>query len=88
MTQEQEIKKREKCKACVIAFAVCLAVSIILLVWGFLTPPKGEINGSILKAVGELFAFAALAVGGHAVELGYDLKISKGDTQVELNNDK
>ena len=81
-------KLEKKCKACVIAFVVCLAVSIILLVWGFLTPPKGEINASVLKAVGELFAFAALAVGGHAGVLGYDLKICKGVTAVELNNDK
>lgn len=87
MTREEEQKTKEKCKVCKIAFAVCLLVSIILLVWGFCTPPQGQIDGSILKAVGELFAFAALAVGAHAIELGYDLKLSKGDTSVELNND-
>lgn len=77
----------EKCKACVIVFGVCLAVAVALIVGGFLVPPTGKIDGSVLTAVGELFAFAALAVGAHAVNLGYDLKISKGDTAVELHND-
>lgn len=77
---------QQKCKACCIAFAVTLAVSIGLIVGGFCVPPMGIIDGSILKAVGELFAFAALAVGGHAVTLGYDLKVSRGDTSVEINN--
>lgn len=77
---------QQKCKACCIAFAITLAVSIGLIVGGFLTPPKGEIDGSVLKAVGELFAFAALALGGHALTLGYDLKVSRGDTSVEINN--
>lgn len=77
----------ERCKACVVVFGVCLAVAVALIVGGFLVPPTGKIDGSVLTAVGELFAFAALAVGAHAVNLGYDLKLSKGDTSVELHND-
>ena len=84
---EKKLKElTRKCVICGIAFAVCLGVSIGLIVGGFFTPPKGEIDGSVLKAVGELFAFAALAVGAHALTLGYDLKVSRGDTSVELNN--
>ena len=78
---------KERCKVCAVIFAICLAVSIGLVVAGFFVPPTGKIDGSVLTAVGELFAFAALAVGAHAVELGYDLKLSKGDTSVELKND-
>lgn len=78
---------KEKCKACGIAFAVCLAVSIGLMVGGFLVPPTGVIDGSVLTAVGELLAFAALVVGAHAITLGYDLKLAKGDTSIELHND-
>ena len=78
---------KEKCKICAVAFGVCLVISIGLLVVGFLTPPQGKIDSSVLKAVGELFAFAALAVGAHAVNLGYDLKLSKGNTSVELHNE-
>ena len=44
-----------------VAFAVCLAVSIGLIVGGFSVPPKGVIDGSVLTGVGELFGFAALA---------------------------
>ena len=67
-------------------FWTSLTVSIGLLVAGFLVPPAGIIHPSVLTAVGELFAFAALAVGGHALTLGYDLKIAKGDTEININN--
>jgi len=77
---------KEKCRACVGIFIACLAVSIGLIVGGFLVPPQGQIDGSVLKAVGELFAFAALAFGGHALTLGYDLKVQKGDTTIDVNN--
>ena len=78
--------KRE-CKLCKIVFLVCLIVSIGLIIGGFAMPPHGVIDGSVLKAVGELMVFASLAFGWRAVELGYDLKINHGNTTVELNND-
>ena len=77
----------QKCKDCKIIIAICLIVAIGLMVAGFLVPPTGVIDGSVLKGCGILFLFAALIVGGHAIELGYDLRVSKGDTQVELHND-
>ena len=86
MAKDEPHKLARKCVICWVAFAVCLGVSIGLIVGGFFTPPKGVIDGSVLKAVGELFAFAALAVGGHALTLGYDLKIAKGDTEININN--
>ena len=79
-------KLEKKCATCKIAFAVALCVSICLIVAGFLIPPTGVIDGSVLKAVGELFAFAALAVGAHALTLGYDLKIIKDGTTIDVNN--
>ncbi len=82
-----DIRKSKECKLCKIVFVVCLAVSIGLIIGGFLMPPTGVIDGSILKAVGELMIFAALAFGWRAVELGYDLKINHGNTTLELNND-
>ncbi len=83
MEKEKVIKK---CTACKIIFAVALLVSIVLIVVGFIIPPKGVIDGSVLKAVGELFAYAALAFGGYAITLGYDLKVSKGETMLELSD--
>ena len=79
-------QEKRKCKACKIVFMVCLIVSVCLIVAGFLTPPQGVIDGSVLTAVGEIFAFAALGFGWHALELGYDLKINHGQTTIEVND--
>lgn len=57
-----------------------------LIVGGFLVPPMGVIDGSVLKAVGELFAFAALGVGAHALRLGYDLKVVRGDMEISVSD--
>lgn len=76
----------EKCTDCKIIVFLCLLISVGLMVAGFCVPPTGVIDGSVLKGCGILFLFAALIVGGHAIELGYDLKVSKGDTSVELKN--
>ena len=87
MKREEQIDKLEhKCTSCRIAFFVCMGVSIALVIWGFCVPPQGQIDGSVLKAVGEMFGFAALAVGAHGIELGYDLKVSKGDTEITLGD--
>lgn len=85
---EKDMTTKQKCKACKIAFLVAFGVSIALIIAGFCVPPQGVIDGSVLKAVGELFAFAALAFGGHAITLGYDLKVQKGDTTVAIDNNK
>lgn len=77
----------KKCRFCRVVFFVSFSISIALIVAGFLIPPKGIIDGSVLKAVGELFAFPTLAFGFRAVELGYDLKMAKGDASIELTND-
>lgn len=82
---KQEIFKR--CVACRIIFVICLLISAGLMIGGFCVPPQGVIDGSVLKACGILFLFASLAVAARAIELGYDLKVAKGDTSVELNND-
>ena len=75
-----------KCWECKVIFGISLAVSVALIVAGFCVPPTGQIDGSVLTAVGELFAFAALASGLHAIRLGYDFRIVKGDTEVQLTD--
>lgn len=69
-------------------FIVCLVVSIILFVGGFFCPPMGVIDGSVLKAAGILFGFAALAVGAQALHNGKELTIHHGDTEVEIGDNK
>lgn len=68
------------------AFWLCLVCSIALITGGFFAPPMGVIDGSLLKAVGELFGFATLGVIADAVRKGSDIKLKKGDVELELNN--
>ena len=70
-----------------LSFWVCLLTSLVLIALGFVVPPMGSIDGSVLTAVGELFGFATLAVVADAVREGYDAKIIHGNTTVEVNND-
>ena len=48
-------------RMCRTTFIVCLAASVMLIVAGFVVPPMGEIDGSVLTAVGELLMFPTVA---------------------------
>ena len=69
-----------------IAFWVCLAISVTLLTVSFLLPPKGQIDPSVLRGVGEIFAFAVLYVVIEALQRGTDVNFHKGDIDISLNN--
>ena len=69
-----------------IAFWVCLAISVILLTVSFLLPPTGKIDPSVLRGVGEIFAFAVLYVVIEARNRGTDVTLHKGDVDITLNN--
>ena len=66
-------------------FAISFFVSVVLMVGGFLMPPMGVIDGSVLTASGELLLFPTLLYAFRALELGYKVKFSKGDTSIEVN---
>ena len=66
---------------------VCFLISVILLIAGFLLPPMGVIDGSVLTAVGEILLFPVIIYGFRAIELGLEVKIQKGDTSVEIHKD-
>lgn len=68
------------------AFWVCLVVSIALIVAGFCVPPTGEIDGSVLTATGEIFAFATLWVVWHAIRMGVDAKLTHGKTSLTIGD--
>ena len=68
------------------AFWVCLCLSIGLIVGGFLVPPTGKIDGSVLTGVGELFAFATLEVVAAAIHNGTDAKIKHNNTEVTIGD--
>lgn len=68
------------------AFWISFAVAIALLVASFLLPPLGAISPSVLQGVAEIFAFALLGIVADAIQRGADIKLSKGDMSVELDN--
>lgn len=61
--------------------------SIVLLVWGFVLPPPGVIDGSVIAAVGELAGFAALWQLAKAIDKGVDAALRKGDTETTITSD-
>ena len=69
-------------------FIVCLAMAIALFVGGFFCPPMGVIDGSVLKAGGILFGFAALAVAGQNLANGKDVVFKKDDLEVKIGEDE
>lgn len=80
-------EKKEQCRCCQIVTGVCFAVSITLIIVGFLLPPMGSIDGSVLTAVGELLIFPVIVYGFRAIELGLEVKFTKGDASVEITKD-
>lgn len=69
-------------------FLVCLLTSVGLILASFVTPPMWIIDGSVLAAVGELFAFAALGEVAEAVARGHSASISHGNTTIEIKKEE
>ena len=68
-------------------FYVTLIVSIALIVGGFIVPPTGVIDGSVLTAVGLLVMFAVIEKIPEAIKAGKSVKISKGDLTISASSD-
>jgi uncharacterized Tic20 family protein len=64
-------------------------VAVVLIIAGFFVPPMGIIDGSVIKAVGELFAFAALFEIPHCIIIAKDKNISikHNNTEVKIDSD-
>ncbi len=70
-------------------FYLSLAISLLLIIGGFLLPPMGIIDGSVLTAVGELLMFGVLAQVPMLIDAaknGKSVKISKGDFSAEVTS--
>lgn len=67
-----------------IIFVVCLLTAVVLIVAGFLIPPYGVVDGSVLSAVGELFAFAALGQLPEVIRTAKSAKITAGNKTIEI----
>lgn len=60
--------------------------AIGLFAASFVVPPTGVIDGSVLKAAGILFAFAALVEAREAILEGLGVKVTHGDTTIEVKD--
>lgn len=69
-----------------IALLFCVVCSIGLFIASFCVPPLGEISPSVLKAGGEIFAFAALIMLREAIMEGLGVKMTHGNTTVEIHD--
>lgn len=69
-----------------ILFSITLIVSIGLFVGGFLVPPMGVIDGSVLTASGILLGFGVLAQVPLLVHKGADFTVRHGNTTLTVNN--
>lgn len=73
-----------KTKLHTVVFAVTLTVSVGLMVAGFIVPPTGVIDGSVLTGVGELFAFAALSQLPYVIASGKGITLNHGNTSISV----
>ena len=70
-------------------FYLTFAISLMLIIGGFLLPPMGIIDGSVLTAVGELLMFGVLAQLPAIIDAaknGKSIKLTKGDFTAEVTS--
>lgn len=69
-------------------FYICTFISIFLIIASFLVPPLGIIDSTVIAAVGELFAFAALGSVLHALDEGKTATLTHKNTTLTVEEDK
>ena len=71
-------------------FYITLITSILLIIGGFICPPMGIIDSSVLTAVGLLLAFATLAQVPTLMEAAHNgqrIRLTKGDFSAEVSSE-
>ena len=63
-------------------------ISLCLIIGGFLVPPVGIIDGSVLTAVGLLLMFALIEKLPEAIKAGKSVKIKSGSFSAEIGSDE
>lgn len=66
-------------------FHLNFIVSLVLIVAGFIVPPLGIIDGSVLTAVGLLLLFALIGQIPQMAKAGKNIKLRKGDFSAEVD---
>lgn len=57
-----------------------------LMVTGFMLPPEGTVDRSVIICVGELFSFAALSAGMSAISKGKEFEIKHNNTSLMIGD--
>ena len=69
-----------------IAFFICLAVSIFLMIGSAIVPPPFVVDASIFKCVAWLFGFAALSQVPAIVQSGKTVVLNHGNTSLTVGD--
>ena len=69
-----------------IALWVCLSLTIAMFVVSMCIPPYGMIDSTVFTAAGYLFAFATLFEVREAIREGLGVKLTHGETTVEIHD--
>ena len=67
-------------------FWISFILSIVLIVAGFIVPPLGAIDSSVLISIGEIFSFAALGAAIKAIEDGKEVEVKSKDIKVTVGD--
>lgn len=68
------------------AFWVTLTFALALAVGGFLVPPRGQLDGSVMTIVGLIFLWPALAFANKALEEGHNAHIQAGNASIDIGH--
>lgn len=69
-----------------ISFWICLLTSVIMFVCGFIVPPMGVIDGTVLKAGGILLGFGVIGQFKVLVKELERTRFTKGDMTIEVES--
>lgn len=81
----------QKIKMCIVGnfwFHIFAIFSMVLIAASFVCPPLAVIDGSVLAAVGEVFAFAALWTLIKAMDDGHTATLTHNDTTLTIEKEE
>ena len=81
--QVKRVQSRTK-----LAVIILTAIAVALIIASFFVPPMGKIDGSVLAATGEIFAFASLLTAVYAIEQGVGAKVEHKGTSLTIKENE
>ena len=67
-------------------FWIFSSIGLILMIAGFILPPMGQIDNSVLVGVGEIDGIIALGAVLKAIDKGVDASFQHNNTSVTITN--